>query len=113
MNAQMENVLPGQTSYIAAKRGVYSTTASRAVLQMPTYFIPPLILDTVAPLREYLSEHSMMVVPMTTFLLLVSFGIGLPCAVGLFPQVSSIKVEDVEERFGELGYEEFYYNKGL
>ena len=113
LNKELDNVLPGQTSSAAAKRGVFSTTASRAVLQMPTYFIPPLLLDTVTPLKQFLIDNSLMVVPVTTFLLLVSFGIGLPAAVGLFPQVSSIKVEDVEEKFRGLGYEEFYYNKGL
>eukprot|EP00985_Skeletonema_marinoi_P024881 scaffold17737_cov108-Skeletonema_marinoi.AAC.3 len=113
LNEQLENVLPGETSSAAAKRGVFSTTASRAVLQMPTYFIPPLLLDTVTPLKQFLVEDSLMVVPVTTFLLLVSFGIGLPAAVGIFPQVSSIKAEDVEDKFRDLGYEEFYYNKGL
>ena len=113
MNERMENVLPGETSIVAARRGVYSTTSSRAILQMPTYFIPPLILDTVTPLKVYLAENPLMVVPVTTFLLLVSFGIGLPCAVGLFPQISSIEVEEVEEPFRELGYDRFYYNKGL
>lgn len=113
LNEELENVIPGQTSSAAAKRGVYSTTASRAVLQMPTYFIPPLLLDTVTPLKQFLMDNSLMVVPVTTFLLLVSFGIGLPAAVGLFPQVSSITAEDVEEKFRDLGYDEFYYNKGL
>jgi hypothetical protein len=113
LNNQLENILPGETSVAAAKRGVYSTTASRAVLQMPTYFIPPLILDTFTPLKQFLMDNPAMVVPVTTFLLLVSFGIGLPAAVGLFPQVSSIKSEDVEEKFRGLGYEEFFYNKGL
>jgi hypothetical protein len=113
LNMQQENVLPGETSIAAAKRGVYSTTASRAVLQMPTYFIPPLILDTVTPLKQFLVDNPVMVVPVTTFLLLVSFGIGLPAAVGLFPQVSSISTKDVEEKFQGLGYEELFYNKGL
>ncbi len=113
LNMQQENVLPGEASIAAAKRGVYSTTASRAVLQMPTYFIPPLILDTVTPLKQFLVDNPAMVVPVTTFLLLVSFGIGLPAAVGLFPQVSSINTKDVEEKFQGLGYEELFYNKGL
>ena len=80
---------------------------------MPTYFIPPLILDTVVPLKQFLTDNPQLVVPVTTFLLLISFGIGLPAAVGLFPQVSSIDAEDAEEQFRGLGYEEFYYNKGL
>mmetsp|Transcript_37609 Transcript_37609/g.81198 ORF Transcript_37609/g.81198 Transcript_37609/m.81198 type:complete len:475 (-) Transcript_37609:27-1451(-) len=113
LNKDAENVFPGETSSVAAARGVYSTTASRAILQMPTYFIPPLILETVVPLKHFLSDNPLMVVPITTFLLLISFGIGLPCAVGIFPQVSSIKADEVEEKFRGLGYTEFYYNKGL
>lgn len=113
LNDKMEVVLPGQTSKMAAAKGVYSTTASRAVLQMPTYFIPPLILDTVAPLKQFMADYPTFIVPITTFLLLVSFGIGLPAAVGIFPQISCIKADEVEEQFQELGYDEFYYNKGL
>lgn len=113
LNKQLENVLVGETSSAAAKRGVHSTTASRAILQMPTYFFPPLILNNVAPLKQFLMDNPAMVVPVTTLLLLVSFGIGLPAAVCLFPQVSSVKAEDVEGKFRGLGYEEFYYNKGL
>ena len=113
LNDKMEVVLPGQTSKMAAAKGVYSTTASRAVLQMPTYFIPPLILDTVAPLKQFMADYPSFIVPITTFLLLVSFGIGLPAAVGIFPQISCVKADEVEEQFQELGYDEFYYNKGL
>lgn len=113
LNDKMEVVLPGQTSNMAAAKGVYSTTASRAVLQMPTYFIPPLILDTVAPLKQFMADYPTFIVPITTFLLLVSFGIGLPAAVGIFPQISCVKADEVEEQFQELGYDEFYYNKGL
>jgi hypothetical protein len=32
LNKQMENVLPGETSIVAAKRGVHSTIASRGEL---------------------------------------------------------------------------------
>ena len=113
LNDKMEVVLPGQTSNMAAAKGVYSTTASRAVLQMPTYFIPPLILDTVAPLKQFMADYPTFIVPITTFLLLVSFGIGLPAAVGIFPQISCVKADEVEKQFQELGYDEFYYNKGL
>jgi hypothetical protein len=61
-----------------------------------------------------------MTVPITTFLLLTSFGIGLPATVAMFPQISSVDAKDVEERFQHLRdpqtnkpYDVFYYNKGL
>ena len=113
LNEDMEVVLPGETSSIAAKKGVLFTTATRAVLQMPTYFIPPLLLETITPLKIYMAENPSMVVPITTFLLLISFGIGLPATVGLFPQMARIRVEEVEQKYQNLGYDELYYNKGL
>lgn len=108
-----QTVLPGETSNIAAKRGVYATTASRALLQFPTYFFPPLILDTVQPLKQYMCDQPSTVVPLTTFVLLVVFGIGLPLVIGMLPQYSKIKVEDVEPKFAELGLKEFCFDKGL
>jgi sideroflexin-5 len=117
-NASGENVLPGSTSTVAATAGVYSTTASRAILQAPVYFLPPLLLGTA--FRGYLARKPAMVVPVTTYLLLTSFGVGLPATVAIFPQISSIGADAVEERFQHLRdpatnkpYAVFYYNKGL
>lgn len=100
------------TSRIAAARGVHATTASRALLQAPVYFIPPALF---ALLRLPLP-----VVPATTFLLLVSFGIGLPATVAMFPQECEISVQDLEADFHllrdpktEKPYGTLYFNKGL
>lgn len=115
-----EDVLPGETSLEAAKRGVHSTTASRAMLQAPVYFVPPVLLGTVPILKSIIAKNPAATVPITTYLLLVSFGIGLPATVAVFPQMSKIKVEDTEDKFQHLRdpktgrpYEVFYYNKGL
>mmetsp|Transcript_14621 Transcript_14621/g.20669 ORF Transcript_14621/g.20669 Transcript_14621/m.20669 type:complete len:459 (-) Transcript_14621:103-1479(-) len=121
LNDRLEKVLPdGETSCEAAKRGVFSTTASRAILQMPVYFIPPLLLDTVEPIKLFLEQNPSSTLPITTYLLLVSFGVGLPATVGMFPQMSKIDVSDVEEKYQNLvdpqtgeTYTEFFYNKGL
>ena len=117
---QGEDVLEGATSPIAAARGVYSTTASRALLQAPVYFLPPLLLATIGPFKRYLSQRPAMTVPVTTYLLLTSFGVGLPATTAIFPQKSTISAADVEERFQHLRdpqtqqpYQVFYYNKGL
>ena len=113
LNDQLEDVLPGETSLVAAAHSVYSTSASRAILQLPTFVIPPLILDTVAPLKDYMSLNPSSDVPITTFLLLITFSVGLPCVVGILPQMSKISVEDAESKYNDLGYKEFYYDKGL
>ena len=118
-DAQGRNVLEGETSSIAARQGVNSTTLSRAILQAPVYFLPPVLL-AAGPLRRFLARKPALSVPVTTYLLLTSFGVGLPATVAIFPQISEIAPADVEERFQHLRdpqtqqpYTVFYYNKGL
>lgn len=113
------DVLPGATSQVAATRGVHSTTLSRAMLQVPVYFIPPLLIST-GPIKHYLAKHPIMTVPITTYLLMVCSGIGLPATVGFFPQIAKINVQQVEDKFQHLKhpktdqpYQVLYYNKGL
>ena len=114
-----ENVLPGETSQIAAAQGVYSTTASRALLQAPVYFLPPVLMGSIPILKKYISANPKMSVPLTTYLVLVSFGLGLPATVAIFPQMAEIDAGDVEEKFqglrgkDGLPHEKYYYNKGL
>lgn len=119
LNADGQDVLKGETSKIAAQCGVNSTTASRALLQAPVYFVPP-VLVSLGPIKRYLAKNPRMAVPVTTYLLLCSFGVGLPATVAIFPQISEIGVEDVEEKYQHLRdpktgkpYEVYYYNKGL
>lgn len=119
LDAQGQDVLPGETSQAAAALGVTSTTASRAILQAPVYFLPP-VLMAAGPLHALVKSNPTLTVPMTTFLLLTSFGLGLPSTVAIFPQMSSITVAEVEEKFQNLPNSEtgkphdvFYFNKGL
>ena len=106
------------TSKIAAARGVYATTASRALLQAPVYFLPPLLMSVVCS-KKLLSSPTKLL-PITTYLLLCSFGFGLPAACAIFPQTSTIAASDVESHFQSLinpktqqPYTMFYYDKGL
>jgi tricarboxylate carrier len=117
--ADGSDVSPGETSQVAGRLGVNSTTISRAILQAPVYFLPPVLL-TVGPIRSFLARQPAMAIPVTTYMLLVSFGVGLPVTTALFPQISAIEADKVEERFQHLRdpktqqpYEVFYYNKGL
>ena len=121
VNSDGEDVLPKETSKIAAERGVNSTTFSRALLQAPVYFLPPFLMGAVPPLKNAILRNPIMRVPMTTYLLLVCFGIGLPASVAIFPQMGQIKVEEAEEPYHNLKdeknggkpYKYLYYNKGL
>ena len=118
VDGEGNNVFEGETSTIAAKRGVYSTTLSRALLQAPVYLLPPLLLS--GPLQNYVKQRPAMRVPLTTFLILTAFGIGLPATVAIFPQIGSITPEEVEPKYQHLKdpktgeqYTIYYYNKGL
>jgi sideroflexin-5 len=113
------DVLPGETSQEAATRGVHSTTLSRALLQAPVYFLPPLLVSS-GPLQRVIAKNPTAAVPITTFLLLVAFGVGLPATVAVFPQIAEIEPDQVEDKFKHLRhpktlqpYTSFYYNKGL
>ena len=106
-----------ETSVAAAKKGVLETVASRAILQVPVYFLPPVL--TATAFSTLLLTNPGLSVPLTTYLLLVSFGFGLPFAIAVFPQYGEIHASDVEERFRGLKdasrktIQCFKYNKGL
>jgi hypothetical protein len=114
-----DDVLPNETSKIAAERGVISTTMSRAVLQAPVYFLPPVVMSALPPIKNAIARNPMLSVPITTYLVLVCFGIGLPASVAIFPQMGEIKVDEAEEKYRNLmdkngqPHRVLYYNKGL
>jgi tricarboxylate carrier len=110
----------GERSSAAAKKGVHETVVSRAILQFPVYFIPPALMATVPFLKNALVRNPTMSVPMTLYLLLVSFGVGLPGAIAIFPQFGTIAASELEAPFqrvivpGTTEYRRvFNYNKGL
>jgi hypothetical protein len=107
-----------ETSQEAAKRGVHSTTLSRAILPVPVCFIPPLLMIPLQ--KNFLKNNPSLAVPITTYVLLTSFGIGLPFTIALFPQIAEIDASEVEAKFHHLRdpetdapYKVYYYNKGL
>ena len=119
MNEHGEDVAPGKTSKIAARNGVNSTTASRAILQAPVYFLPPVLMGSIPMLKRLLAKNPALNVPLTTYLVLVAFGLGLPSTVAIFPQIAEIDVRECEDEFqgitgkDGLPYQKYYYNKGL
>jgi len=112
-------VLEGETSVAAAKVGVYSTVATRALLQAPVYFLPPALMAGLPVLKRYIAGNPGMAVPLATYMIIVAFGLGLPGTTAIFPQISEIGVEDVEGKYRGLKNDsgapitKFYFNKGL
>ena len=104
--------LPLPPSSLAAKQGVYETVQSRAILQCPVFLIPPILISTI--FKNALIRNPAMAVPFTTYLLCVCFGYGLPAANAIYPQISSMKREDVEEEFRDsIKEDRVYFNRGL
>lgn len=108
---------PGELSKVAASKGVMETVASRAILQVPVYLVPPLL--TATAFSPLLIANPAVAVPLTTYLILVCFGFGLPFAIAVFPQFGEISAAEVEEQFRGVKdstgntMEKFKYNKGL
>jgi len=106
-------------SQIAAASGVYATTASRAILNIPVLLVPPLLMNKLSFIKKIVARNPALSTPITLYLLLTSFGIGLPAACALFPQIVEVPVQELETKFHNLrDYEgrkiqKVYYNKGL
>jgi tricarboxylate carrier len=101
----------------AAKRAVQETAFSRVLLQLPTFFVPPLFM-MLPPIASAAAASPVIGLTANTFITLVGFGLGLPAAVAYFPQIGEIKVEDIEEGPAKeaamkKGLKSVYYNKGL
>jgi len=92
VNSNGDNVLPKERLMIATERGVNLTVFSRALLQAPVYFLPPFMLGAIPLLRNAIVRNPMFRVPMTTYLLCICFGIGLPASIAIFPQMCEINV---------------------
>jgi hypothetical protein len=79
------------------------------------------MLGAIPLLRNAIVRNPMFRVPMTTYLLCIFFGIGLPASIAIFPQMCEIKVKEEEEKYHNLldnqnegkPYDVLYYNKGL
>jgi len=106
-------------SRIAAVQGVYATTASRAIVNIPVLLMPPVILTNVPFLRNAIARSPALTIPLTVYVLLTCFGIGLPAACAVFPQITEVSTDDLENKFHNLydangnKVDKLYFNKGL
>lgn len=110
-------VVPGARSSQAAKRAVMETVQSRIIMQLPTFFFPPMIM-MVGPLAAAAAASQVVNVSANVFLTLAFFGLGLPASVAVFPVMGEIKVEDIDlphvkQAALDKGLKAVYYNKGL
>ncbi|KAE8285672.1 Sideroflexin-5 [Larimichthys crocea] len=101
------------SSKIAARHAIMETAFTRVVLPMPIFVLPPIIMSYLERLR-FLQRNRRLLLPIHSFVCLVTFGLSLPVAISLFPQMSQIEVSCLEPEIAmATDCKVVTYNKGL
>jgi tricarboxylate carrier len=112
-----KEIVPGARSKTAARKAVMETVYSRILLQLPTFFLPPLFM-MLPPVAVAAAASPVVSITANTFVTLVGFGLGLPAAVAVFPQTGELPVDEIDNEQVKAaakarGLTSVYYNKGL
>uniref|UniRef100_A0A8P4G503 Sideroflexin 5b n=1 Tax=Dicentrarchus labrax TaxID=13489 RepID=A0A8P4G503_DICLA len=101
------------SSKTAAKHAIMETAFTRVVLPMPIFVLPPIIMSYLERLR-FLQSNRRLLLPIHSVVCLVTFGLSLPVAISLFPQMSQIEVSRLEPEIAmATDCKVVTYNKGL
>ncbi|KAM4543303.1 sideroflexin-5a isoform 1-T1 [Odontesthes bonariensis] len=101
------------TSRVAARHALTETALTRVVMPMPILLLPPLIMAVVEKL-PLLQRHRRLILPVHSLVCLAAFGLALPLAISLFPQMSQISVNQLEPEIAmATDCKIVTYNKGL
>lgn len=101
------------SSRIAAKHALMETAFTRVVLPLPIFVLPPMIMAYLEKLPLLQARRGMML-PIHSFVCLAIFGLSLPLAISLFPQMSQIEVSHLEPEIAmATDCKVVTYNKGL
>uniref|UniRef100_A0A3Q3MZY9 Sideroflexin 5b n=1 Tax=Mastacembelus armatus TaxID=205130 RepID=A0A3Q3MZY9_9TELE len=77
------------SSKIAARHAIMETAFTRVVLPMPIFVLPPIIMSYLERLR-FLQRNRRLLLPIHSIVCLITFGLSLPVAISLFPQMSQV-----------------------
>uniref|UniRef100_A0A4X2JT94 Sideroflexin 5 n=1 Tax=Vombatus ursinus TaxID=29139 RepID=A0A4X2JT94_VOMUR len=75
------------SSRIAARHALIETALTRVVLPMPILVLPPIIMSVLEK-TFLLQSRPRLLLPVQSFVCLAAFGLALPLAISLFPQMS-------------------------
>ncbi|XP_026136596.1 sideroflexin-5b [Carassius auratus] len=101
------------SSRIAAKHALIETALTRVALPLPIFVLPPIIMAFLEkfPLMQ---AHRRMMLPVHSLVCLAVFGLSLPLAISLFPQMSEIEASHLEPEIAmATDCKVLTYNKGL
>ncbi|NWV23814.1 SFXN5 protein, partial [Origma solitaria] len=82
------------SSRVAAKHALLETALTRVVLPMPILVLPPIIMSVLEK-TSLLRSRPRMVLPVQSLVCLAAFGLALPLAISLFPQMSEVSAARV------------------
>uniref|UniRef100_A0AAR2LXH5 Sidoreflexin n=1 Tax=Pygocentrus nattereri TaxID=42514 RepID=A0AAR2LXH5_PYGNA len=101
------------SSRIAAKHALMETAFTRVVLPLPIFVLPPIIMAFLEK-RPLLQAHRWLMLPVHSLVCLAVFGLSLPLAISLFPQMSEIQASHLEPEIAmATDCKVLTYNKGL
>ncbi|KAM9777849.1 sideroflexin-5a isoform 1-T1 [Neosynchiropus ocellatus] len=102
------------TSKVAARHALLETALTRVVLPMPILLLPPVIMAYLEKRLQVLQRRPRLVLPVHSLVCLAAFGLALPLAISLFPQMSQISVDRLEPEIAmATDLTTLTYNKGL
>lgn len=101
------------TSKLAARHALLETAVTRMLMPVPILLLPPLAMTFLERL-PLLRRQPRLVLPVQALVCLAAFGLALPLAISLFPQMSQISVGQLEpEIAAATRCQVVTYNKGL
>ncbi|TWW55278.1 sideroflexin-5b [Takifugu rubripes] len=101
------------SSKVAARHAIMETAFTRVVLPMPIFVLPTIIMSYLERL-SFLQRNRRLMLPIHSFVCLLTFSLSLPVAISLFPQMSEIEVSRLEPEIAvATECKSVTYNKGL
>uniref|UniRef100_A0A8D1KL78 Sideroflexin 5 n=2 Tax=Sus scrofa TaxID=9823 RepID=A0A8D1KL78_PIG len=101
------------SSRIAARHALLETALTRVVLPMPILVLPPIVMSMLEK-TALLQARPRLLLPVQSLVCLAAFGLALPLAISLFPQMSEIETTQLEPEIAQAtSSRTVVYNKGL
>ncbi|KAI4546893.1 hypothetical protein MG293_003448 [Ovis ammon polii] len=89
------------------------TALTRVVLPMPILVLPPIVMSMLEK-TALLQARPRLLLPVQSLVCLAAFGLALPLAISLFPQMSEIETSQLEPEIARAtSGRTVVYNKGL
>lgn len=94
-------------------QALLETALTRVVLPMPILVLPPIVMSMLEK-TALLQARPRLLLPVHSLVCLAAFGLALPLAISLFPQMSEIETSQLEPEIARAtSSRTVVYNKGL